>query len=102
MQDELPRNDPNFDRQFWRGRAHHDLQQAFGALESGRIPFGGWERVFLSAAIDHFRDRHFEQAARSAQRILTAGEISQPFSGRFSQEMSLADYRAEYEALLRR
>ncbi len=99
MSDEPTREDADFDRDFWRAHARRGLQEAFRALEVGRIAFGNWERLFLSAAIDHFRERHFEQSARSAQRILTAGQISQPFSGRFSQERSLADHRAEYEEL---
>ena len=102
VKDKLPHYNSNFDRQFWRGRAQHDLQRALRALEGGHIPFGGWERVFLSAAIDHFRDRHFEQSAKSAQRILNAEQAGRPFPGRFSQDKSLVDHRAEYEALRRR
>jgi hypothetical protein len=101
MKDELPRKDGNFDRQFWRGRARHDLQQAFRALEGGRIPFGGWQRLFLSAAIDHFHHRHFKRSARSAQRIFNERQ-QKPFPGRFTQEKSLANLRAEYEGLARR
>ena len=101
MMDRLPHPDLNFDRQFWRRRAHHAIMLAFSALESGRVPFGGWERLFLSAAIDNFRDRHFERSARSAQGVLSAEHKSQPFPGRFSQEKGLADCRAEYEELVR-
>jgi hypothetical protein len=57
--------------------------------------------LFLSAAIDNFRDRHFEHSARSAHRVLSAEQKSQPFPGRFGQEGRLADYRAEYEELVR-
>ena len=69
-ENQLPRNDANFDRLFWRGRAIHDLQEAFTALQK-RTSFGGWERVFLSAAIEHFRAEHFERSARAAQRVLS-------------------------------
>jgi hypothetical protein len=96
MSDEPLRQDADFDRDFWRGYARRDLQEAFRALEDGRIAFGSWERLFLSAAIDHFRDRNFKQSATSAQRIFSERH-SRPFLGRFTQEKSLADLRAEYE-----
>jgi hypothetical protein len=96
MSDEPPRQDADFDRDFWRGHARRDLQEAFRALEDGRIAFGSWERLFLSAAIDHFRDRNFQLAATSAQRIFNEHQ-RQPFAGHFTQEKSLADLRAEYE-----
>jgi hypothetical protein len=88
------------DRQTWRLRAQHAIERAFKALESGRLPFGNWERLFLSAAIDHFRDRNFEQSATSAQRALSEHQRP-PFAGHFTQEKSLADLRAEYEVLAR-
>src|ERR1700704_1803280 len=69
MNEEPPHAD--LDRDFWRWQARRELQQAFKALEDGRILFGNWERLFLSAALDHFRDRNFQQSARSAQRIFT-------------------------------
>jgi hypothetical protein len=96
MSDEPPRQDADFDRDFWRGHARRDLQEAFRALEDGRIAFGSWERLFLSAAIDHFRDRNFKQSATSAQRIFSERH-RRPFLGRFTQEKRLADLRAEYE-----
>ncbi len=98
MTDEPPRQDADFDRDFWRGYASRDLQEAFRALEDGRIHFGDWERLFLSAAIDHFRDRNFKQSATSAQRIFSERH-RRPFLGRFTQEKRLADLRAEYEEL---
>ena len=101
MSDEPLRQDADFDRDFWRGYARRDLQAAFRALEDGRIAFGSWERLFLSAAIDHFRDRNFKQSATSAQRIFSERH-RRPFLGRFTQEESLADLRAEYEGLARR
>jgi hypothetical protein len=76
------------------------MQEAFGALEDGRIQFGDWERLFLSAAIDHFRDRHFEQASVSAQRIFSEHQRP-PFTGQFTQKKNLADLRVEYEELAR-
>jgi hypothetical protein len=96
MSDEPLRQDADFDRDFWRGYARRDLQEAFRALEDGRIAFGSWERLFLSAAIDHFRDRNFKQSATSAQRIFSERH-RRPFLGRFTQEKRLADLRAEYE-----
>jgi hypothetical protein len=61
------RQDPDFDRDFWRAHARRSMREDyFDALESGRLHFGDWERLFLSAATDHFRDRHFEQASMSA------------------------------------
>jgi hypothetical protein len=102
MSGEPAKRDSDFDRDFWRAHARRDLQQAFRALEDGRIVFGSWERLYLSAAIDNFRYGHFEQSARSAQRVLSAEQKSQPFPGRFGQEKSLADCRAEYEELVRR
>ncbi len=98
MSDEGPR-ESDFDRDFWRAHAHQRLQQAFSALEAGSIGFGSWERLYLSAAIDHFRYRNFEQSAGSAQRVLSE-RPRQRFPGRFAQEKSLADFRAEYQALV--
>jgi hypothetical protein len=100
MSEEPPRQDTDFDRDFWRGHACRALQEAFDALEDGRIHFGDWERLFLSAAIDHFRDRHFEQSSMSAQRIFNEHQRP-PFTGQFTQEKNLADLRAEYEELAR-
>ena len=77
------------------------MELAFKAFEGGRLPFGNWERLFLSAAIDHFRDRNFEQSVRSAQRIFSEHQ-RQPFPGHFAQKKILADLRAEYEGLTRR
>jgi hypothetical protein len=57
-------------------------------------PFGDWERLFLSAAIDHFRDWNFELSARSAQRIFNEHQ-RQPFPRHFTQEKRLADLRAD-------
>jgi hypothetical protein len=98
MSDEPLRQDADFDRAFWRGYARRDLQEAFRALEDGRRVFGSWERLFLSAAIDHFRNRNFQLAATSAQRIFNERQ-RQPFAGHFTQEKCLADLRAEYEEL---
>jgi hypothetical protein len=101
MSEEPPRQDTDFDRDFWRSHARRALQEAFDALEGGRIHFGDWERLFLSAAIDHFRDRHFEQASMSAQRIFYEQQRP-PFIGQFTQEKNLADLRGEYEELARK
>ena len=101
-EDQLPRYDANFDRLFWRGRAIHDVQEAFSALQRSPSPFGGWNRVFLSAAIEHFRAGHFERSARAAQRILVASQTKQAFNGHFSQAKSLAEHISEFEALLHR
>src|SRR5258708_1521383 len=98
MSDEPLRQDADFDRDFWRGYARRDLQEAFRALEDGRRVFGSWERLFLSAAIDHFRNRNFQLAATSAQRIFNERQ-RQPFAGHFTPEKCLADPRAEYEQL---
>ena len=95
------RQDVDFDRDFWRAHAQRDLQDAFRALEDGRMAFGSWERLYLSAAIDHFRYRNFKLAATSARRIFSERQ-RQPFAGRFTQEKDLADLRAEYEGLTRR
>ena len=99
--EEPPREDTDFDRNFWRGNARRALQEAFDALEGGRLHFGDWERLFLSAAIDRFRDRNFEQASMSAQRIFSE-HPRPPFTGQFTQEMNLAGLRAEYEELARK
>jgi hypothetical protein len=99
MSDEPSKQDSDFDRDFWRAHARRDLQQAFRAFEDGRIAFGSWERLFLSAALDHFRERNFERAARSAQRIFSE-QVRKPFPGRFAQEKSLTDLRAEYDELV--
>jgi hypothetical protein len=98
MSDEPAREDTDFDRDFWRAHARRGLQEAFRALDVGRIAFGNWERLFLSAAIDHFRNRNFELSVTSAQRIFSEHQ-RQPFLGRFTQEKRLADLRAEYEEL---
>jgi hypothetical protein len=99
--DQIPRDDTDFDRLFWRGRAIHDLQEAFTALQKSPSPFGGWERVFLSAAIEHFRAQHFERSARAARRILSTMPKDGFFNGRFSQEKSLAEHYKEFEAMTR-
>jgi hypothetical protein len=91
----------DFDRDFWRAHARRDLQKALNTLEDGCMAFGGWERLYLNAAIDHFRYQNFQLAATSAQRIFNEHR-EQPFAGRFTQEKSLADLRAEYEGLSRR
>ena len=101
MNEEPPHQHADFARDFWRWQARRELQEAFKALEDGRILFGDWERLFLSAALDHFRDRNFKQSAISAQRIFLERQ-RQPFTGRFTQEKSLAHLRAEYEGLARR
>ena len=101
MSDEPSRQDSDFDRDFWRAHAHRELQEAFRALENGSRAFGSWERLFMSAALDHLRERNFERAARSAQRIFSE-QVGKPFPGRFAQEKSLAELRAEYDELLRR
>lgn len=98
MSEEPLRQDPDFDRDSWRAHARRSMQEAFDALEGGRLHFGDWERLFLSAAIYHFRDRHFQQASVSAQRIFSEHQRP-PFTGQFTQEKSLADLRAEYEEL---
>ena len=98
MSGEPAREDADFDRDFWRAHARRGLQEAIRALEDGRIHFGDWERLFLSAAIDHIRDRNFKQSATSAQRIFSECQ-RQPFAGHFTQEKSLADLRAEFEGL---
>ena len=97
-EDQLPRDDAIFDRLFWRGRAIRDLQEAFTALQKSPSPFGGWERVFLSAALEHFRACRFERSARAAQRILNT--TPNAFNGRFSQGKSLSEHYDEFAALL--
>jgi hypothetical protein len=99
MRDKRQR-ESDFDRNFWRACARRTLQQVFNALETGRIAFGSWERLFLSAAIDNFRYRNFKQSAESAQRIFSEHR-RQPFPGRFTQEKNLADFLVEYEELVR-
>src|SRR6266567_4299017 len=101
MNEEPPHQYADFDRDFWRWQARRELQEAFRALEDGRMAFGSWERLFLSAAIDHFRYRNFKLAVTSAQRIFNEHQ-RQPFAGRFTQEKCLADLRAEFEGLARR
>jgi hypothetical protein len=98
MSEEPLDRDTDFDRDLWRGHARRALREAFDALEGGRVYFGDWERLFLSAAIDHFRDRHFEQASMSARRIFHEQQRP-PFTGQFTQQKSLADLRAHYEEL---
>jgi hypothetical protein len=73
------------DRIFWRAHAKRNILRGLIALESGRIAFGDWERLHLSAAIDQFRYGHFESSAEYA---------------RFSQDRSLASFRTEYEKLV--
>ena len=100
MRDEPLRQDADFDRDSWQRSARRALQEAFRTFEDGRMAFGSWERLFLSAAIDHFRYRNFKLAAMSVQRIFNEHQ-RQPFAGRFAQEKSLTDLRAEYEELAR-
>jgi len=100
MSGEPQRQDSDFDRDFWRAHARRDLTQAFRVLEDGSMAFGSWERLFLSAALDHFRERNFEQSAKYAQRIFSELQ-RKPFPGRFTQEKCLAELRAEYDALKR-
>jgi hypothetical protein len=89
-----------FDKLFWRSRAIHDLQEAFAALQNSTSLLEGWDRVFLSAAIEHYRTGYFEQSARAAQRILQESHTERSFNGRFSQPKSLDDHRIEFEAML--
>ena len=100
MSDKQRRRESDFDRNFWRASARRSLQQAFDALETGRITFGSWERLFVSVAIDNFRYRNFKQSAESAQRAFSEHR-RQPFPGHFTQEKSVADLRAEHKELLR-
>jgi hypothetical protein len=83
------------DRIFWRAQAQNNILRGLTALEIGRISFGDWERLHLSAAIDQFRNGHFESSAEYAQRIMNPEANRQPFAGRFSQDRSLASFRAE-------
>jgi hypothetical protein len=89
-----------FDELFWRSRAIRDLQEVFAALQMNTGPLEGWDRVFLSAAIEYFRARNFERSATAAQRILHKSHKKRSFNGRFGQPKSLADHRTEFEALL--
>jgi hypothetical protein len=89
----------DLDRIFWRAQAHNNILRGLAALESGCISFGGWERLHLSAAIDQFRNGHFESSAEYARRIMNPKANRQPFAGRFSQDRSLNSFRAEYEQL---
>jgi hypothetical protein len=98
-ENQLPRSDANFDHLFWRGRAIHNLQEAFRELQK-RTNFEGWERVFLSAALEHFRACRFERSARAAQRILSTTPKDGSFNGRFSQRKSLSEHYDEFAALL--
>jgi hypothetical protein len=88
-----------YDRIYWRAQAQNRILRGLTALESGRISFGDWERLHLSAAIDQFRNGHFESSAQYAQRIMSPKASRQPFAGRFTQDRSLASFRAEYEKL---
>jgi hypothetical protein len=100
MSEDSLRQAADLDRNFWHAHARRSLKEAFKILEDGRIQFGDWERLFLSAAIDHFRDRNFEQSSVSARRIFN--EHQRPlFTGHFTQAISLADLRAEYDGLKR-
>src|SRR5882762_4175946 len=88
------------DRIFWRAHAKRNILRGLIALESGRIAFGDWERLHLSAAIDQFRYGHFESSAEYAQRIMNPGANRQPFAGRFSQTEASLVFRTEYEKLV--
>jgi hypothetical protein len=71
MSDEPAREDADFDRDFWRAPPRRGLLEAFRALEVGRIAFGNWERLFLSAAtalcsISFTRPPHLTHAASQA------------------------------------
>jgi hypothetical protein len=76
------------------------LHEAFAALEKKTGHFEGWDRVFLSAAIEFFRVGNFERAATAALRILRESHSGRSFNGRFGEPKSLADHYSEYEALL--
>jgi hypothetical protein len=86
-------------RDFFRARARESIERGLRALEAGDIPFGGWERLHLTAAIDEFRSGHFESALLAAERIVDRRLNRRPFRGHFSQEKSLQEYRAEFEPL---
>jgi hypothetical protein len=90
----------SFDRTFWRAQAQNNILRGLTALEEGGIPFGDWERLHLSAAIDEFRSGHYEGAAEYAQRIMNREANRQPFVGHFPQDKSLADFRDEFQKLI--
>jgi hypothetical protein len=80
MNEEPLRQDADFDRAFGAGMPVANCRKPSKRSKMGRILFGNRERLFLSAALDHFRDRNFQQSARSAQRIFTERQ-RQPFTG---------------------
>src|SRR5262245_13065436 len=88
-----------FRSRLFRARARESIERGLRALEAGDIPFGGWERLHLAAAIDEYRSGHFESALVAAERIVDRRLNRQPFRGRFSQEKGLEEYRAEFESL---
>jgi hypothetical protein len=87
------------DRSFWKAQAHNRIMRGLSALQEGAIPFGDWERLHLTAAIDDFRVGAFQTSAKWAERIMDIPRNRQPFLGRFGQAQSLLSLREEYEQL---
>jgi hypothetical protein len=85
-----------YDRIYWRAQAQNRILRGLTALESGRISFGDWERLHLSAAIDQFRNGHFESSAQYAQHIMDRRRTVSLLPG--IHQRSLASFRAEYES----
>src|SRR5262245_30249597 len=94
--------DQNSGREFMRARARKSIERGLKALEAGAVPFGNWERLHLTAALDEFRNDHFESALEAAERIDNSALNRRRFPGRFSQEKGLDEYRAEFERLKNR
>jgi hypothetical protein len=90
----------NPDRIFWRAQAQNSILRALAALESETVPFGDWERLHLSAAIDEFRSGHFESSTQAAQRIMNSEANRRPFIGHFSQNKSLPDFQDDFAKLM--
>jgi len=89
----------NSDRDFMRARVKRSIERGLQALETGAIRFDDWQRLHLAAALDEFRDGHFESALEAAERIQNAALNRRRFPGRFSRTKSLTEYRAEFEQL---
>jgi len=88
------------DQRFWRARAHRAIQSGLSALQRGDIPFGDWERLHLSAAIDDFRLKNYEAAFTWAQRIMDIQRNRRPFPGKFGHRKSFSEFCEEFQQLI--
>jgi hypothetical protein len=91
---------PEDDIRDWRAKAQDSIRRGFAALEKGQVPYGNWEQLHLSAAIDDFCIEAFESSDQWARRLMEIEANRLPFpGGQFGHERSVKSLRADFEKL---